>query len=108
VGGIAIGDGAVTGANAGAVAIGAGVSPAAVAAAVGTSNTNKHTLDGTGKFALTGTGAMFHLPNYTVATLPTAANLGGFIYVTDESGGAVPAFSDGANWRRVTDRAIVT
>ena len=30
------------------------------------------------------------------------------IYVTDEAGGAVPAFSDGTNWRRVTDRAIVS
>jgi hypothetical protein len=30
------------------------------------------------------------------------------IYVSDEVGGAVPAFSDGTNWRRVTDRAIVS
>ncbi len=30
------------------------------------------------------------------------------IYVTDETGGAVPAFSDGTNWRRVTDRAVVS
>lgn len=33
---------------------------------------------------------------------------GGLIYVSDESGGAVPAFSDGTDWRRVTDRAIVS
>jgi hypothetical protein len=46
--------------------------------------------------------------SYTVATLPTAANAGGFIYVSNESGGAVPAFSDGTNWRRVTDRAVVS
>ena len=48
------------------------------------------------------------LPIYTVGTLPTAATVGRLIYVSNESGGAVPAFSDGVNWRRVTDRAIVT
>jgi hypothetical protein len=30
------------------------------------------------------------------------------IYVSNETGGAVPAFSDGAAWRRVTDRAIIS
>lgn len=30
------------------------------------------------------------------------------ILVSNETGGAVLAFSDGANWRRVTDRAIVS
>jgi hypothetical protein len=30
------------------------------------------------------------------------------IYVSDEAGGAIPAFSDGTNWRRVTDRAVVS
>lgn len=75
---------------------------------IGTSNTNKFVYSSTGVMSLTGTGAMYLLPSYTVAGLPTAANNGGFIYVTNESGGAVPAFSDGVNWRRVTDRAIVT
>lgn len=46
---------------------------------------------------------------YTVATLPTASSFqGGLIMVTDETGGYVPAFSDGTNWRRVTDRVIVS
>ena len=31
---------------------------------------------------------------------------GALVYVSDEVGGAVPAFSDGTNWRRVTDRAV--
>ena len=53
-------------------------------------------------------GLQVQLPIYTVATLPTAANQTGMIYVSDESGGAVQANSDGTNWRRVTDRAIVT
>jgi hypothetical protein len=48
--------------------------------------------------------------SFTVATLPSAlaAGAGQLVYVTDEVGGAVPAFSDGVNWLRVTDRAIVS
>jgi hypothetical protein len=48
------------------------------------------------------------LPPYTVMTLPSASPSGQMIYVTDESGGAVPAFSDGTDWRRVTDRAVIS
>jgi Protein of unknown function (DUF2793) len=50
------------------------------------------------------------LPSATVATLPSAANAGGgaVIYVPDEAGGSVIAFSDGTGWRRVTDRALVS
>ena len=51
--------------------------------------------------------AVLTLKSYTVATLPTATARG-VIYVSDESGGAVLAFADGTNWRRVTDRAIVS
>lgn len=47
--------------------------------------------------------------SYTVAGLPpTAAAVGQIIYVSNEAGGAVLAFSDGAAWRRVTDRAVVS
>lgn len=49
------------------------------------------------------------LDEYTVAELPPAARWQGhMIIVTDETGGYVPAFCDGTNWRRVTDRAIVS
>lgn len=49
------------------------------------------------------------LPSYTVATVPSAAaNARAMIYVSNEAGGAVPAFSDGTNWRRVSDRAIIS
>jgi hypothetical protein len=50
------------------------------------------------------------LPSYTVAGAPSAATVGagGMIYVSDESGGAVPAFSDGTDWRRMSDRAVVS
>lgn len=42
------------------------------------------------------------------ADLPNPSPAGCWIYVTDEAGGAVPAFSDGTNWRRCTDRAVVS
>lgn len=50
------------------------------------------------------------LPSYTVATLPPVpeATAPSLIYVSDEAGGAVPAFSDGTNWRRFTDRVIIS
>jgi hypothetical protein len=61
-----------------------------------------------GRAAL-GMGTVIPLPQYTVATLPAAASFtGGMIYVSNESGGAVPAFSDSTDWRRVTDRAVVS
>lgn len=45
---------------------------------------------------------------FTVAELPDPAGEKRWIYVSDESGGAIPAFNDGTNWRRATDRAIVS
>lgn len=49
------------------------------------------------------------LKSYTVGTVPSASTVAGqFIYVSNETGGAVPAYSDGSNWRRVTDRAIIS
>lgn len=48
------------------------------------------------------------LPSFTVAGAPAQHRAGQLIFVTDEAGGAVPAFSDGAAWRRVTDRAIIS
>jgi hypothetical protein len=49
------------------------------------------------------------LPTYTVVTLPSAALwTRGLVYVSNETGGATLAFSDGSNWRRVQDRAIVS
>ena len=72
-----------------------------------TGKTQRMHLHGDGQLDL---GAPLKLKSYTVGTLPTASvsGDGGSIYVTDESGGEVPAFSDGTNWRRVTDRAIVS
>lgn len=47
------------------------------------------------------------LASFTVAGAP-ADDAGGMIFVTDEVGGSVPAFNDGSDWRRVTDRAIIS
>lgn len=48
--------------------------------------------------------------SYTVATVPSAASAGAgsLIYVTNETGGATHAASDGTNWRRMSDRAIIS
>jgi hypothetical protein len=50
----------------------------------------------------------FVLPTFTVSTLPSASPPAQMIYVSNESDGATVAFSDGTNWRRVQDRAIVS
>jgi hypothetical protein len=58
----------------------------------------------------------FAIQGYSVATVPDPAEWGAIsdsqfsslIFVYNEAGGPVPAFSDGTNWRRVTDRAIVS
>lgn len=47
--------------------------------------------------------------SYTVATAPSAAVAAGqIIYVSDESSGATLAFSDGTDWRRASDRAVIS
>jgi hypothetical protein len=48
------------------------------------------------------------LPTYSASSLPSVSPAGQMIFVPDDQGGAVPAFSDGTNWRRVTDRAVVS
>lgn len=53
---------------------------------------------------------VFAVHTYVKAALPTAVLINGgtgIIGVSDDVGGFVLAFSDGTNWRRVTDRAIV-
>jgi hypothetical protein len=46
--------------------------------------------------------------SFSVNGLPSASQPGQMIYVSDETGGATMAFSDGTNWRRITDRAVVS
>ena len=48
------------------------------------------------------------VPSYTVAGVPSASVAAQLAYISNESGGAVLAFSDGTNWRRVTDRAVIS
>ena len=48
-------------------------------------------------------------PFYGVATLPPASiRPHSIVIVTDDVGGETIAFSDGTNWRRAQDRAIVS
>jgi hypothetical protein len=49
-------------------------------------------------------------PSYIVAEVPAAATegAGALIFVTDETGGATLAYSDGTDWRRTADRAVVS
>lgn len=61
--------------------------------------------------AFTGVECSYVKPaSFTVATVPSASALGAgaTIFVSNESGGAVVAFSDGTSWRRVTDRAVIS
>lgn len=52
---------------------------------------------------------LVQLKTYTVSTLPTASSYPrGLIYVSNQSTGAEPAFSDGTNWRIFSTRAIVS
>ena len=54
-------------------------------------------------------GGPVEFPQYEVASVPDAsAYTGHMIFVPNESGGAVMAFSDGTNWRRVTDRTVIS
>jgi hypothetical protein len=47
--------------------------------------------------------------SYPVALLPAASDYEAHtIYVSNETGGATLAFSDGTNWRRVQDRVVVS
>lgn len=50
-----------------------------------------------------------NLAQYAVADVPPAADYtAGLIYVSDETGGATLAFSDGTDWRRTADRAVIS
>jgi hypothetical protein len=71
------------------------------------SNVLKHTTSANGLIINDGS---LKLKSFTVAGVPSASThgAGAQIFVTDETGGAINAFSDGTNWRRVTDRAVVS
>jgi hypothetical protein len=49
------------------------------------------------------------LASYAKAALPALpSSARAIVFVTDEVGGAAPAFWDGTNWRRFSDRAVVS
>jgi lysophospholipase L1-like esterase len=47
------------------------------------------------------------IPSYAKASLPSANGTPSWIFVSDATGGAIPAFNDGSNWRRSDDRTII-
>jgi hypothetical protein len=77
------------------------------------------TLTSTGKLGVAGitapvseleVGGAIRPASFLVAGLPSASSkgAGAMIFVSNESGGPVIAFSDGTAWRRCTDRNIVS
>lgn len=72
------------------------------------------TIGSTSKLTVSSTRTSFTTParlaSYTVATVPNAgtSGSGAMIYISDMAGGAEPAFSDGTNWRRCTDRTVAS
>jgi hypothetical protein len=70
---------------------------------------NNETFTGTTNFSSVIFDSWARLKSYAVSGVPSAATAGAgaIIYVSDETGGAVPAFSDGTDWRRVTDRNVI-
>jgi hypothetical protein len=49
------------------------------------------------------------VPEYTVAGVPTASDWdNGVIIVSNETGGRTLATSDGTDWRRVSDGAVIS
>ena len=71
------------------------------------SSTKRATIDSSGNLGVSGA---VRVGSYTVATVPGAGAVGAgaIIHVSDETDGAVLAFSDGTSWRRVTDRAVIS
>lgn len=55
-------------------------------------------------------GDPVELPPVSLALLPKfkVTTAGRLVMITDEAGGAVPAFSDGTDWLRVTDRNVAS
>ncbi len=66
--------------------------------------TFSNTVDVTGQLTLT---SPVTLPSYTVAGVPSASPAGQIAFISDETGGATIAFTDGTNWRRATDLTII-
>jgi hypothetical protein len=49
-----------------------------------------------------------NLASYTVGALPKPDLPSRWIFVSADAGGPTPAFNDGTNWRRASDRAIIS
>jgi hypothetical protein len=59
--------------------------------------------------ALRPRGSPAVLAKFSVSDLPDPARwVGAWIYVSDATGGPTPAYSDGTDWKRCTDGAVVS
>ncbi len=49
------------------------------------------------------------LASFTVSSLPSASErVGRMLFVSNATGGSIPAFSDGVSWRRMDTRAVIS
>jgi hypothetical protein len=55
-------------------------------------------------------GDIRRLASYTISSLPApaTAGAGAMAYCTDATGGAVPVYCDGSNWKRFDTNAVVS
>lgn len=73
----------------------------------GTNGLLVESLNGTTNFTVQNDGVVVYRSFTIAGGLPTAV-AGGVIRISDESGGDTIAYSDGTNWRRVSDGAVAT
>lgn len=53
-------------------------------------------------------GEIVYLKPYLVSELPNPVPDWQYVMVIDDGGGAIPAFSEDGQWRRVSDRTVVS
>ena len=76
--------------------------------------TNQYSFYGAESTASSYNQGGFELPSFTVAQLEDTVTVnctrrtGNTAFCTNETGGAVPVFFDGSDWRRSTDRAVIS
>ena len=79
-----------------------------------TTITNHYSFYGADETATNFNKGGHELPSYTVAELQSTSPVnavrrtGNMVFCSNETGGAQPCFWDGADWRRFTDRAVIS
>ena len=76
--------------------------------------TNQYSFYGAEQPATIYNAGGMELPSFTVANLTASSPVqvtrrtGNMVLCTNDTGGSIPAFWDGSNWRRMSDRAVVS